>query len=160
MGGSPRSVRLSGRDCGTYFGLGHCALEPDQAPGGARRLPRSWIGARSMLHHDLERSVAHRAELAHQLRQLFRLVHVDREEPVPADGTAERRAPGPAARHPDWNARLLDGPGLELALPEPGKALEALIQQPRPLTRLGHLAERLPPAPLIGPPRPPPRPAG
>src|SRR4051794_12184980 len=122
----------AGLDRSSYFRLRWDGAEAGEAPGGARRLPGCRVGARRVVDDHLEQRRGIRAPLVdvgHHLRELLGLVLIDREQPVPARGAAQRAFVGPACRHPHRDARQLERARLELAGPVPHKAIEPVVGQ-------------------------------
>ena len=156
---TPSRVRVDRLDHLRPRGL---RAEAGQAPGGTRRDPRCGVGSRPVCDHELERRLraggrAQRLDLAGELGERLGAGQLDRKEPVPARGAADRPPVRPDRRRPDRDARALERPRLELAVPVGLQAIEPFVKQPGTRPRVALLAEA-PGVELAGAPAPEPHP--
>src|SRR5215469_2701484 len=124
--------------------LGRLQAEERDRPSQARLLPRGEVGVRGKLRDQVELAVgAGLANLGSKLGQLRRARQADREKAVPAQRPPHRPPVRPLAGYPHRGPGPLHRDRLELPGPISGQGVEAPVEQPSTLARVGHLPERL-----------------
>src|SRR3984885_5975641 len=143
--GAADSGWRAGLDGAAHLRRGGMGAEIGDDPGRPRLLPRARIGARRQVNDHVERLAAgtRRTDLSGQLRELGGAGQVGGEDSVPPQRTLHRPPVRPLRPHPDRDPGALEWDRLERAPPVLGELLEALVEQPGPLPRIGDLAERL-----------------